>query len=134
MSWQDEVDGIEERSKLAKKMGGDEAVARQHARGRMTIRERIDALADAGSFREEGPLAGFGELDDEGRLKEFTPGNYVLGVAQLDGNPVVVGGEDFTQRGGSRLPRACVRACTPRSSRSVTGFPSCVFLRAVAAA
>ncbi|HIG02273.1 MAG TPA: propionyl-CoA carboxylase [Myxococcales bacterium] len=104
MSWQDEVDGIEARSKLAKKMGGDEAVARQHARGRMTIRERIDALADAGSFREEGPLAGFGELDDEGRLKQFTPGNYVLGVAQLDGNPVVVGGEDFTQRGGSPTP------------------------------
>ena len=104
MSWQDEVDGIEERSKRAKKMGGDEAVARQHARGRMTIRERIDALADAGSFREEGPLAGFGELDDEGRLKDFTPGNYVLGVAQLDGNPVVVGGEDFTQRGGSPTP------------------------------
>lgn len=104
MSWQDEVDGIEERRRLALKLGGNEAVDRQHARGRLTIRERIDALADPESFREEGPLAGYGELDDQGRLKKFTPGNYVLGVARLNGSPFVVGGEDFTQRGGSPTP------------------------------
>jgi len=104
MSWKDEVEGIAKRRELATKLGGDEAVARQHERGRLTIRERIDALGDPGSFREEGPLAGYSETDDEGRLEAFTPGNYVLGVVGVNGKPCVVGGEDFTQRGGSPTP------------------------------
>jgi len=104
MSWKDEVDGIGKRREQALKLGGDEAVARQHERGRLTIRERIDALGDAGTFREEGPIAGFSETNDAGELEAFTPGNYVLGVLQVDGRPCVVGGEDFTQRGGSPTP------------------------------
>jgi acetyl-CoA carboxylase carboxyltransferase component len=104
MSWKEEVEGIGKRREQAEKLGGAEAVARQHERGRLTIRERIDALGDPGSFREEGPLAGHSELDDEGRLEAFTPGNYVLGIVRLDGRPCVVGGEDFTQRGGSPTP------------------------------
>jgi acetyl-CoA carboxylase carboxyltransferase component len=104
MSWQDEVEGIEHRRALAQAHGGEEAVARQRERGRMTIRERIDALTDAESFREEGPLAGHSELDEDGQLLAFTPGNYVLGTARIGGRPCVVGGEDFTQRGGSPTP------------------------------
>jgi len=85
-------------------MGGPDAVARQHERGRLTIRERIDALADTGSFREQGPMAGHAELDEDGGIRSFTPANYVLGLANVDGRPVVVGGEDFTLRGGSPTP------------------------------
>ena len=58
MSWKPEVEAIQERRRLAAEHGGAEAVARQHERGRLTIRERIAALADAGSFRERGPIAG----------------------------------------------------------------------------
>ena len=47
-------------------MGGEEKVVRQHARGRMTVRERIDALVDSGSLREVGKIAGKAEYDDEG--------------------------------------------------------------------
>ncbi len=101
MSWKPEVDGIEERRRRAAELGGAEAVAAQHERGRLTVRERIDQLLDAGSFREEGPIAGHSETDDDGTLVSFTPANYVLGVGKLDGRPCVVGGEDFTQRGGS---------------------------------
>lgn len=103
-SWQAEVAGIEQRRELAKQMGGNEAVDKQHARGRLTIRERIDLLADNESFREHGPLAGFAELDDKGEIAEFTPANYVLGLANVGGRSVVVGGEDFTLRGGSPSP------------------------------
>ena len=104
MSWQDEVDGIRARRGRAARHGGEEAVERQRAKGRGTVRERIAALADPGSFREEGPIAGHSELDDQGRLIEFTPANYVLGVARVDGRSVVVGGEDFTLKGGSPSP------------------------------
>ncbi len=104
MSWKKEVDGIEQRRRRAAELGGAEAVERQHERGRMTIRERIDALADPDSFREQGPIAGAAELDDDGNLVDFTPGNYVLGVAAVGGRRCVIGGEDFTLRGGSPTP------------------------------
>jgi acetyl-CoA carboxylase carboxyltransferase component len=101
MSWESEVRGIEERRARALEQGGREAVEKQHAQGRLSVRERIDALVDPDSFREQGPLAGAGERDERGELASFTPANYVLGLARVEGRPVVVGGEDFTQRGGS---------------------------------
>ena len=104
MSWKDEVDGIDARRALAKELGGAEAVATQHERGKLTIRERIDNLVDGSSFSEQGPIAGHAETDDDGNLVSFTPGNYVLGLAKIDGRPCAVGGEDFTQRGGSPTP------------------------------
>ena len=94
MSWKREVEGIEARRLAAKDQGGEEGVARQHEAGRLTIRERIDGLLDADSFREQGPIAGHSETDDQGQLKSFTPANYVLGFGRIDGRPIVVGGEE----------------------------------------
>jgi acetyl-CoA carboxylase carboxyltransferase component len=104
VSWEEEVRGIDERRRRARELGGPEGVARQREAGRLTIRERIDGLVDPGSFREQGPIAGHSELDAEGKLVSFTPANYVLGFARVGGRPCIVGGEDFTQRGGSPSP------------------------------
>jgi acetyl-CoA carboxylase carboxyltransferase component len=99
--WEPEVDAIRARRRLAQQHGGRDAVEKQHAEGRLAIRERIGALLDAGSFRERGPIAGHSECDEDGSLRSFTPANYVLGTGRIDGRLCVVGGEDFTQRGGS---------------------------------
>ena len=104
MSWKEEAEGIAERKRLAREQGGVEAVEQQHAAGRLTVRERIGFLVDEGSFREQGPLAGHAETDADGRLTGFSPANFVLGFARLDGRPIVVGGEDFTLKGGSPSP------------------------------
>ncbi len=104
MSWDEELARLEQQRRLAKEHGGSDAVARQHEQGRFTIRERIDRLADSGTFLEQGPIAGHPELDDDGGLVSFTPSNYVLGIAEVDGRRCVIGGEDFTQRGGSPTP------------------------------
>ena len=101
MTWQREIDEIHQRRKLAAKQGGDDAVALQHDKGRLTVRERIDTLIDENSFREMGQAAGGAELDDDGNLKSFSPANFVLGFAKIDGRQVIVGGEDFTLSGGS---------------------------------
>jgi acetyl-CoA carboxylase carboxyltransferase component len=101
MSWQPEVEEIARRVELAKRMGGPERVQRQHTDGKLTIRERIDALVDPGSFSEIGALAGIGEYEN-GELKGFTPTPFVGGIARIDGRMVAVGGEDFTVRGGSQ--------------------------------
>jgi len=82
-------------------MGGKEAVARQHAAGRLTVRERIAGLADAGSFREIGQLTGTGSYDAHENVRKVVPAPYVGGTVAIDGRTVAVGGEDFTVRGGT---------------------------------
>ena len=101
MSWQDEVDEIRRREALAKEMGGEERVKRQHDNGRLTVRERISTLVDENTFHEIGALAGKASYDEFGSLQSFTPSNFVLGTANLDGRKVVIGGDDFTVRGGA---------------------------------
>lgn len=85
----------------SKKMGGPQAIERQHAAGRLTIRERIEKLIDSNSFREVGTLAGTGSYDENKALVSVTPAPYVAGLARIDGRPVALGGEDFTVRGGT---------------------------------
>src|SRR5258706_14513525 len=58
MSWKPEIDEIHHRRTLAEQCGGTQAVAKHHAAGKLTIRERINALLDADSFQEIGKLAG----------------------------------------------------------------------------
>ena len=104
MSWQDQSDEIRRRREMAKQQGGAEAIERQHARGRLTIRERIGRLLDADSFRETGEGAGSPEYDDDGQLTDLQPANFVLGFGRVNGRQVIVGGEDFTLKGGSPNP------------------------------
>ena len=102
MTWEPEVDELRRRTELAHAMGGEEKVERQHAAGRLTVRERIAALLDDGSFHEVGALAGKATYDRQtGELEAFTPANFVMGRGRIDGRPVVVGGDDFTVRGGA---------------------------------
>jgi acetyl-CoA carboxylase carboxyltransferase component len=98
--WEAEIDELRLRRAEAQKLGGAEAVAKHHAQGRLTIRERVAGLVDPGSFQEVGGLTGQGRYEG-GRLAGVTPAPYVMGLANIDGRPVAVGGEDFTVRGGT---------------------------------
>ena len=100
MVWQPELDEIEQRVALAKKMGGDAGIDVQHSRGKLTIRERLDLLTDKGSFQEIGRLAGAATYEGE-ELKDVKPSNMVIGLCNLNGRKVVVNGSDFTVRGGA---------------------------------
>ena len=100
-SWTPEVEEIHRRRELAQAMGGPAKVERQRASGRLTVRERIDRLADPGSFAEIGALAGFGDYDADGRLVSVRPANFIAGTARIDGRAVMLGADDFTVRGGS---------------------------------
>ena len=101
MSWEEEVQELRRRQRLAKRQGGKEGIAKQHARGRLTIRERIDALLDPGTFQEQGLATAIPDYDDNDQLTGFVPANYVVGFGRIDGRRIVVGGEDFTLKGGS---------------------------------
>jgi len=101
MSWQPEVDELARRKALAARLGGPEKVKRHKDAGKLTVRERIDALVDAESFHEVGSLTGFAEYDDEGKLIDVVPSNMIMGRARIDERAVIVVGDDFTIRGGA---------------------------------
>ena len=101
MSWEAEIEELRRREALARQMGGPEKVKRHHDAGRLTVRERIEGLLDPGSFHEIGAIAGRGTYGANGDLEALQPANFVFGRGQIDGRPVVVGGDDFTVRGGA---------------------------------
>jgi acetyl-CoA carboxylase carboxyltransferase component len=102
MTWQAEIDELNRRASMSRKMGGADSVAFHKGRGKLTVRERLDMLADPGTFRETGVLAGRPEWEDNGKeLVNLTPANSVTGVVQIDGRRTIVHGGDFTIRGGS---------------------------------
>jgi acetyl-CoA carboxylase carboxyltransferase component len=74
--------------------GGVERIERQHAKGKLTARERIDLLLDPGSFHEIDAFA----TRSEG---EFSPESVVTGWGTVDGRTVFVFSQDFTVQGGS---------------------------------
>ena len=101
MSWQSEIDELERRRALARELGGKEAIARQHAGGRLTARERIERLIDAGTWNEIGMLAGRASYDQNGNLLDVRPTNAIIGTAKIGGRKVSIDADDFTVRGGS---------------------------------
>lgn len=100
MTWQPELDELRRREALAREMGGEQRVARQHESGRLTVRERIERLFDAGSFHEVGAIAGQASYDGD-ELTGFVPANMVIGHGLIDGRRAALQGDDFTIRGGA---------------------------------
>src|SRR3954465_9381753 len=92
------LEDLERRAELG---GGEERLRRQHEAGKLTARERIDLLFDAGSFQEVDKLVthrcrGFG------REEPIVPGDGVVaGHGRIDGRPVYAFAQDFTVFGGS---------------------------------
>ena len=81
--------------------GAARQVERQHAKGKMTARERIDALLDPGSFLEFDELARH-RATDFGMARNRPYGDGVVtGYGTIDGRPVAVFSQDFTVNGGS---------------------------------
>ncbi|HEY5677178.1 MAG TPA: carboxyl transferase domain-containing protein, partial [Myxococcales bacterium] len=101
MTWQREIEELRRREELARRMGGPDKVRRQHEAGKLTVRERIARLLDAGSFHEIGGTAGKASYGEQGELLDLVPANFVFGRGRIEGRAVVVAGDDFTVRGGA---------------------------------
>jgi acetyl-CoA carboxylase carboxyltransferase component len=99
--WQKEIEEIQQRQKLAEKLGGEESIRRHNEAGRLTARERVNLLLDEGSFREVGAFTGSAKYSDSGELVDFTPSNIVIGKGKVKNRRVYVASDDFTVRGGS---------------------------------
>ena len=101
MSWEKDIEELKKREKLSEEMGGKVKLQRQKDNNRLNVRERINLLLDKDSFHEIGKIAGKAEYDENGELIKFIPSNFVMGRGKINDRNVVVGGDDFTVRGGA---------------------------------
>ena len=111
MEWQAELDELHRRQAMAREMGGADSVAFHHGRGKLTVRERIAALEDPGTFREVGSIAGAPSWSVDGTLDDLQPTPVVMGTLRIDGRKVTVaGGGPAGQAGAIRhgITRALV--------------------------
>jgi len=91
--------------------GGAKGIERQHAKGKMTARERIDRLLDDGTFQEVDPFithrhTAFG-LDE----KQIPGDAVVVGLGRIDGRQVAIAAQDFTVIGGSFSEAQAQKVC-----------------------
>ena len=91
---------LEERRQAALNAGPERAVARQHEKGKMLARERIDYLLDDGSFHELDMLARHRAHDVGLDERPYTDG-IITGWGTVDGRKVFVASQDFTVFGGA---------------------------------
>jgi propionyl-CoA carboxylase beta chain len=92
---------LERRRYEAVHAGPEQAVAKQHERGKLTARERIDLLLDPGSFTEFDQLARHRATDFGIAATRPYGDGVVTGYGTVDGRPVCVFSQDFTVFGGS---------------------------------
>ena len=89
------------RKATVSKGGGEKAVSKQHASGKMTARERIAALLDSGSFHEYDLFVEHGCQDFGMDSKALAADGVITGTGTMAGRPVCIYAQDFTVAGGS---------------------------------
>src|SRR5215831_5144428 len=100
-SMEELVEALRKKKEHLEQGGGPDRLARQKEQGKLTARERIDALVDAGSFEEIGLFARHQQTHFGMAGKEVPADGVVTGAAAVDGRLVHLASQDFTVLGGS---------------------------------
>ena len=100
-TWDELLRDYEDRKSRVFAMGGEEQVARQHQRGKLTARERIDRFFDPGTFEEVFTFIKHKEVDFGMGQKEIPSEGVVTGFGKVNGRYVCVFSQDFTSSGGT---------------------------------
>jgi propionyl-CoA carboxylase beta chain len=117
------LDELRRRYADARKGGGDERIGKQHAAGKLTARERIEALLDPGSFQELDALV-VHRSSDFGMDRQRIPGDGVVtGHGRIEGRPVFLFAQDFTVFGGSLSETFAAKVCKVMDLAMKVGAP-----------
>src|SRR2546428_972548 len=101
MAGDERIEELRRRKALAKEGGGKDRVAAQHAKGKLTARERVGLLLDPGTFVETDAFVEHRTTDFGLDAKRFPGDGVVTGHGTIDGRTVFVFSQDFTVFGGS---------------------------------
>jgi propionyl-CoA carboxylase beta chain len=120
---QDIIRQLEEKRAAARQGGGEKRVAAQHAKGKLTARERIDLLLDAGSFEEYDMFVEH-RCTDFGMEAQTVPGDGVVtGSGTINGRLVYIFSQDFTVFGGSLSESHAEKICKIMDQAMKVGAP-----------
>ncbi|MGF1585380.1 MAG: acyl-CoA carboxylase subunit beta, partial [Bacteroidales bacterium] len=123
MNRQEKINHLIALREEAKLGGGKKRIEAQHARGKMTARERIEMLLDDGSF-EEYDMFVTHRCTDFGLEKEKYPGDGVItGHGTIDGRVVYLYSQDFTVLGGSLSETFAKKICKVMDQAMKVGAP-----------
>jgi acetyl-CoA carboxylase carboxyltransferase component len=113
-----QLKSLRERRDKVREMGGSDRVEAQKQRGKLTARERIDALLDKGSFRETGMFA-----KSRGAVAEIPADGVITGYGKIDGRKVYIFSQDFTSTGGTLSEVHSEKICRALDSAIKEGCP-----------
>ncbi len=120
---EERIDELRKRRKAALTPGGRDSAAKQHDRGKLTARERVQLLMDKGSFVETDPFA-VHRAHDFGMDRKRPPGDGVVtGYGTVGGRKVFVASQDFTVFGGSMGEVHAQKVCKVMDLAISTGAP-----------
>ena len=117
------IQQLEDQRQLARLGGGQKRIQAQHAKGKLTARERIELLLDAGSF-EEWDMFVEHRCHDFGMHEQTVPGDGVVtGYGMINGRLVFVFSQDFTVLGGSLSEAHAEKICKIMDQAMKVGAP-----------
>jgi propionyl-CoA carboxylase beta chain len=120
---QDVVRRLEEKRGAARAGGGARRIETQHAKGKLTARERLEILLDSGSF-EEWDMFVEHRSSDFGMAEQKVPGDGVVtGYGEINGRLVFVFSQDFTVFGGSLSEAHAEKICKIMDQALNVGAP-----------
>jgi acetyl-CoA carboxylase carboxyltransferase component len=120
---EDRIDELRKRRKTSESPGGRDAAKKQHDRGKLTARERLEILMDRESFVETDRFA-VHRAKDFGMDRKQPPGDgIVTGYGTIDGRRVFVASQDFTVFGGSMGEVQAQKICKVMDLALQTGAP-----------
>jgi acetyl-CoA carboxylase carboxyltransferase component len=117
------IEELRRRRDAAMSPGGRDAAQKQHARGKLTARERLDILLDRSSFTELDPFAKHRSHDFGMERRRPDGDGVVTGFGTIDGRKVFVASEDFTVFGGSLGEVHAQKICKVQDLALSTGAP-----------
>jgi propionyl-CoA carboxylase beta chain len=103
--------------------GGEERIAAQHKKGKLTARERIHFLLDEGSFEEIGMLVTHRATDFDMEKEKYPGDGVVTGYGKINGRLVYVFAQDFTVFGGSLSETHAEKICKIMDLAMQNGAP-----------
>jgi methylmalonyl-CoA carboxyltransferase large subunit len=120
---QEKIAELRERSGKAMLGGGEERLEKQRQGGKMTARERVDALVDAGTFEETGLFAEHRAVLFGMAGRDFPADGVVTGAGCVNGRLVHLASQDFTVSGGSAGEVHSVKVAEIMEQSLKTGSP-----------
>lgn len=123
MAFEDKIKELLDKRELAKLGGGQKRIDAQHAKGKLTARERIDLLLDEGSFAEFDMFVTHRSTNFGIDKQEFLSDGVVTGHGTIDGRVVYVFSQDFTVFGGSLSETFANKICKVMDQAMKVGAP-----------